>query len=150
MEPVQFSDAIRLTELTESQLREWCGKRGLFHPTVPARGSGRVALYSWHDIIALRIFRQIMSVFGGRASGWAAGMAALRDQLDGQFFPNLYGKSAIFENRRSAAIGTISSVALSGGALLVPLDPHLTVIASRATPQELQGRLPLFTQVGSS
>ena len=150
MEPVQFSDALRLTELSESQLREWCGKRGLFQPTVPARGTGRLALYSWHDIIALRVFREIISVFGGRASGWSAGVADLRGQLDGQFFPNLWGKSAIFADQRSATIGTLSTVTLSGAALLVPLDPHLTVVANRSTPEDLQGRLPLVTQLGSA
>jgi hypothetical protein len=150
MEPVQFSEALRLTELSESQLREWCGKRGLFQPTTPARGPGRLALYSWQDLIALRVFREIFSVFGGRASSWAVGIADLRRRLDGQFFPNLWGKSAIFTDQRSATLGTLSTVPLLGAALIVPLDPHLVVIASRATPEELQGRLPLITQLGWS
>jgi len=150
MEPVQFSDALHLTGLAESQLREWCGKRGLFQPTVPARGPGRLALYSWQDIIALRIFREVISVFGGRASGWAVGIADLRSQLDGQFFPNLWGKSALFADQKSAAITELSKAALSSAALLVPLDPHLAVIVNRATPEDLQGQLPLVTTVGSS
>lgn len=149
MEAVQFSDALHLTELSESQLREWCGKRGLFQPTVPARGPGRVALYSWQDLVALRIFREIFSVFGGRASSWAAGIADLRRQLDGKFFPSLWGKSAIFTDQRSATIGTLSTAPLIGTALIVSLDPHLAVIANRATPEDLQGQLPLVTQLGS-
>ena len=148
MEPVQFSDALRLTELTESQLREWCGKRGLFQPTVAARGPGRVALYSWHDLIALRIFREIFSVFGGRASSWAPGIGDLRSHLEGQFFPSLWGKSAIFTDQRSAFLGIHSNIQMSRPALFVPLDPHLTVIAERATPEELQGQLPLVTPLG--
>ncbi len=150
MEPVQFSDALRLTELSESQLREWCGKRGLFQPTVPARGPGRIALYSWHDLIALRVFREIFYVFGGRASSWAPGIGELRQRLDGQFFPSLWGKSAIFKDQRSAILGALSTPPLSGAALLVPLDPHLTVIANRAAPDQLQAELPLVTQLGSS
>ena len=150
MEPVQFSDAVRLTELSESQLREWCGKRGLFRPTVAPRGPGRLALYSWHDLIALRVFREVISVFGGRASSWSAGIADLRGQLDGQFFPNLWGKSAIFANQHSAIIGTLSATALSSAALLVPLNAHLAVIANGASPEYLQGQLALVTQVGPS
>lgn len=150
MELVQFSDALRLTELSESQLREWCGKRGLFQPTVPARGPGRVALFSWHDIIALRVFREVVLVFGGRASSWAAGVADLRQRLDGQFFPSLWGKSAIFANQQTAIIGMTLSASFSGAALIVPLDAHLTVITSGGTPEELQGQLPLVTQVGLS
>jgi hypothetical protein len=150
MELVQFSDALRLTGLSENQLREWCGKRGLFQPTVPPRGSGRIALYSWQDLIALRIFREIFEVFGGRASSWAAGITALRVCIAGQFFPNLWGQGAVFPDQRSAYLGPISALPLSGAALFVPFDPHLAVISSQATPEELQGQLPLVTQVGSS
>jgi len=150
MDLLQFSDAVRLTELSESQLRDWCGKRGLFQPTVPARGSGRVALFSWQDVIALRIFREIFSVFGGRASSWAEGIRELRGNLDGQFFPNLWGKSAIFINQNSAAIEIASKMGVSGPALIVPLDPHLTVISDLASPEELQGQLQLITRWSKS
>lgn len=150
MEPVQFSDALRLTELSESQLREWCGKRGLFQPTVPARGPGRIALYSWQDLIALRVFREIFQVFGGRASSWAIGIGELRLCLAGQFFPNLWGRCAIFPDQRSAYLGLLSMLPSTRAALFVPLDPHLAVISCRATPEELQGQLQLVTKVRSS
>lgn len=149
MEPVQFSDAMHLTGLSESQLREWCGKRGLFQPTVPARGPGRVALYSWQDLIALRVFREIFQVFGGRASSWSAGIGELRGCLSGQFFPNLWGRGVIFPDRSSAYLGTLTTLPSSSAILFVPLDPHLAVISDRATQEELQGRLPLVTQVGA-
>lgn len=150
MEPVQFSDALRLTELSESQLREWCGKRSLFQPTVPARGPGRVALYSWQDLIALRVFRDILQDFGGKASSWSVGIAEFRVCLSGQFFPNLWGRSAVFPNQHSAYLGSISTLPAVGAALFVPLNPHLEVIANLATPEEMQGQLPLVTQVGAS
>ena len=150
MELMQFSDAVRLTELPENQLREWCGKRGLFLPTVPARGSGRVSLFSWQDIIALRIFRELTSVFGGKASGWATGVTHLRQSLDGQFFASLWGKSVIFANQQTATIGKPITSPLVSAALIMPLNPHLEVITSGATNEELQGQLPLVTQVGSA
>lgn len=148
MEPVQFSDALRLTELSESQLREWCGKRGLFQPTVPARGPGRIALYSWQDLIALRVFREVFQVFSGRASSWAVGIGELRLCLAGQFFPNLWGKGVIFPDQHSAYLGTLNTVSSAGAVLFVPLDPHLAVISNRATSAEMQGQLPLVTPVG--
>lgn len=150
MEPVQFSDAVRLTELSESQLREWCGKRGLFQPTVQARGPGRLALYSWQDLIALRVLREIFQVFGGRASSWSAGITELRGCLAGQFFPSLWGRGAVFPNQNSAYLTNSSTPPTTSAALFVPLDPHLTVISGRAAPEELQGQLPLFTRVGGS
>ncbi len=149
MEHVQFSDALRLTELSNNQLREWCGKRGLFQPAVPARGPGKVALYSWQDLVALRVFREIFSEFGGRASSWAVGVGELRECLSGQFFPNLWGQVAIFPDQSSAYLGTNLSLPTTCPALFVPLDPHLDVISQRATPEELQGKLPLFTKLGS-
>lgn len=149
MEPVQFSDALVLTGLSESQLREWCGKRGLFQPTVPARGPGRVALYSWQDLIALRVFREIVSVFGGRASGWAAGVVDLRRCLDGQFFPNLWGRAAVFTDQNSAKVDAVAARTLTVAALIVPLDPHLAVLANRSTSEDLQAQLPLFATVES-
>lgn len=150
MEPVQFSDALRLTELSENQLREWCGKRNLFQPTVPARGPGRVALYSWQDVIALRIFRDILQDFGGKASSWAVGIAELRMCLSGQFFPNLWGRGAVFPNQRSAYLGSLQTLPVIGGTLFMPLDPHLDVIANLATPEEMQGQLPLVTQLAAT
>lgn len=149
MEHVQFSDALRLTELSQNQLREWCGKRGLFQPAVPARGPGKVALYSWQDVVALRVFREIFSEFGGRASSWSVGIGGLRDCLSGQFFPNLWGKVAIFPDQRTAYLGTSLSLPTAGPALFVPLDPHLDVISQQATPDELQGKLPLVTKLGA-
>lgn len=148
MEPVQASDALRLTGLSESQLREWCGRRGLFQPAVPARGPGRLALYSWQDIVALRIFLEIFAVFGGRASGWAGGIKHLRRLLDGQFFPTLWGKSAIFADRNSAALVATFQLPLTATALIVPLDPHLVVVANLSRPEDAQGELPLVTSVG--
>src|SRR5271166_2692692 len=150
MKLVQSSDALRMTGLSESQLREWCGRRGIFQPAVPARGSGRLALYSWQDIIALRILLEIFTTFGGKASGWASGIRDLRQRLDGQFFPNLWGKFAIFTDRNSAVLGAASQISLSGAALIVPLDPHLMVLADTSAPGDTQGQLPLITSVGSS
>ena len=149
MEPVQSSDALRLTGLTESQLREWCGRRGIFQPAVPARGPGRLALYSWQDIIALRILLEIFTTFGGKASGWAEGIKELRQQIDRQFFPNLWGKFAIFADRNSAMLSTASQISLPRAALIVPLDPHLVVLADLSAPGDVQGQLPLITTVGS-
>ena len=128
-------------------MREWCGKRGLFAPTVKARGPGRVALYSWQDVVALCVFREIFGLFGGRAISWAEGIAELQRCLAGQFFPNLWGRCAVFADQRSAIVLPSSSLTLSGPALVMPLDPHLSVIADQATPEEMQGQLPLITKL---
>lgn len=149
MEPVQSSDALRMTGLSESQLREWCGRRGIFQPAVPARGPGRLALYSWQDVIALRVLLEIFTTFGGKASAWAGGISDLRQRLNGQFFPDLWGKFAIFADRNTAILGSASQISLSGAALIVPLDPHLTALANRPALDDVQGQLPLITSIGA-
>lgn len=148
MELVQSSDALRLTGLSRNQLREWCGRRGIFEPAVPARGSGRFALYSWHDIIALRILLEIFTVFGGRATSWTEGIRSLRRHLDRQFFPTLWGKAAIFYDRNSVLIADMSTASHSQAALVVPLDPHLNTLTKQTDQTILQGDLPLLTSLG--
>lgn len=150
MELVQSSDALRLTGLSDNQLREWCGRRGIFQPAVPARGSGRLSLYSWQDIIALRILLEIFTIFGGRASRWAVGIRNLRALLDGQFYPSLWGKAAIFTDRNSVLIGDASEISHPTTVLIVQLDPHLQVLASPSAPGELQSELPLLASFGST
>jgi hypothetical protein len=71
----------------------------------------------------------------------------LRGCLAGQFFPNLWGRGAVFLNQHSAYLGTLGTLPNSSAVLFVPLDPHLTALSSRATPEELQGQLPLVTPV---
>ena len=150
MELVQASDALRLTGLSDNQLREWCGRRGIFQPAVPARGSGRLALYSWQDILALRILLWIFTEFGGRASAWADGINTLRRALDGQFFPALWGKAAIFTDCKSATIAPVTNEPHSAPILIVPLDPHLKVLTGPTAPKEMQSQLPLISSIGSS
>ena len=150
MELVQSSDALRLTGLSDNQLREWCGRRGIFQPAVPARGSGRLSLYSWQDIIALRILLEIFTAFGGRASRWAGGIRNLKELLDGHFFPSLWGKAAIFTDRNSVLIADASSISHPTTVLVVQLDPHLKVLVSPSTPGDLQAQLPLLASVAST
>ena len=149
MELVQASDALRLTGLSDNQLREWCGRRGIFQPAVPARGKGRLALYSWHDMVALRILREIFTGFGGRASSWAGGINTLRRELDGQFFPALWGKAAIFPDCRSATIAPVTNGPHSAAVLIVPLDPHLKVLIGPTAPKDMQSQLPLVSSIGT-
>ena len=150
MELVQSSDALRLTGLSDNQLREWCGRRGIFQPAVPARGSGRLSLYSWQDIIALRILLEIFTAFGGRASRWADGIRNLKELLDGHFFPSLWGKAAIFTDRNSVLIADASSISHATTVLVVQLDPHLKALVSPSALGELQAQLPLLASVGST
>ena len=147
---VQASDALCLTGLSESQLREWCGRRGILQPAIPARGSGCPALYSWQDIVALRVLLEIFTAFGGKAGGWAGAITSLRRLLDTYSFPNLWSKAAVFLDCTSASIADASSVEHSKSVLVVPLDPHLSAVSqSPLEKEDRQGQLPLIAGLRS-
>lgn len=144
----QASDVVRLTGLSKHQVTEWCGRRAIFRPIVPARGPGRVALYSWQDIIALRVLLEIFTVFGGKASEWATGIGEFRKLLEGQSFLTLRGKVAIFRDRSSVSITDASSLPDMATALIVSLDSHCEVLAAPLAPEDPQGEFLLLTDVG--
>lgn len=150
MRLVQASDALRLTGLSENQLREWCGRRGILQPAIPARGSGRPVLYSWQDIVALRVLLEIFTAFGAKASGWADGINELRCLLATHSFPSLWDKAAVFLDCTSASIAEAASISHSVPALVVPLKPHLVAVSRNSLGEEnRQGQLPLISGLGS-
>jgi hypothetical protein len=149
MEPVQFSDAVRMTGLSANQLREWCGKRALFRPTVQSRGSGRVALYTWQDLLALRVFHEVVGLFGGRASDWAGAINHFRTSLIGQSFPSLWGKAVVFNNHFSSLVVPRDKVDIEKSVLSIQLTDHLIVLSEFGTSLEVQGELPLVSPLRS-
>ena len=102
-----------------------------------------MALYSWQDLISLRIFGEVFRVFGGRASGWTTGIADLRQKLDGQFFPNLWGQAALFSSQNSVELVSLQSTSINTAALIIPLDPHLAHLADHVAENELEKQMLL-------
>lgn len=143
MKLVQASDAVRLSGLTEHQLREWCGRRAVVIPDVPAAGRGRHALFSWQTILSLRILKELHSRFGVKVVAWRQAMAACQQLLQGRPFPSLWDASMAFPSTSEATL-TLNWEGLGETAcIVVPLHPHLCALASHeSAPPELQ--LPLF------
>jgi hypothetical protein len=141
----QAADALEVTGLTRSQLREWCGRsrRDLIQPDVDPEGPGRHALYAWQTLLVLRLLKSLQSDFALEVGAWAPAAKELRAELDRVAFPTLWRCSAYFPSRETARlIDSISEVGETGG-IVVPLEPHLTVLAARLSlpgPQQL----PLF------
>ena len=144
----QASEVVRLTCLSRHRLTEWCGRRSIFQPLVPASGIGRVALHSWQDIIALCLLLEIFTVFGGRTSNRAIGIGELRQLLERQSFLTLRGKAAIFRDRTSVSIADVRTMLDMPPAPVVSLDSHCEVFAAAFAPEESQGQLLLPAHVG--
>src|ERR1700723_3289720 len=104
MNLVQASDAARLSGLTSHQLREWCGRRSVVSPDVPAAGRGRHALFSWQTIIALRILNELHGRFGVEVSAWRQAIARCQELLRGRAFPSLWGASIVFPSATNAVL----------------------------------------------
>jgi hypothetical protein len=146
MSLVQASDAARLSGLTPHQLREWCGRREVVTADVPPAGRGRLALFSWQTILALRVLNEIHQRFGVEVIAWRDAIRELQAVLKGRSFPSLWGEVAVFPSAREALLKVEGERNAQGSFLSVSLNPHLEVLASPAD-FEVDTQLPLFPAV---
>ena len=131
----QSADVLEVTGLTRSQLREWTGRgrRELLSPDVGPGGPGRHALFSWQTLLVLRLLLVLHSEFAAEVGAWAPAAKDLRDKLNSTSFPSLWHLSVFFPNRHTALlVDDVSKIGHSG--LILPLEPHLTVISSKLSP----------------
>lgn len=128
----QSADALEVTGLTRSQLREWTGRgrRELISPDVSPDGPGRPALYAWQTLLVLRLLLVLHNEFAAEVGAWAPAAENLREKLDSASFPHLWYLSVFFPNRQTALlVDDVSNIGQSG--LLLPLESHLIVLASK-------------------
>ncbi|QPF91839.1 MerR family transcriptional regulator [Bradyrhizobium commune] len=146
MDLVQASDAIRLSGLTAHQLREWCGRRAVVAPDVPAAGRGRHALFSWQTILSLRVLNELHDRFGIEIIVWRPAIGHCQKIFRQSSFPALWGTSIVFPSTNDAVLVRASEKLELGAHVALPLDPHLRALAlDKAAPPELQ--LPLFAAI---
>ena len=143
MSLVQASEASRLSGLTPHQLREWCGRRAVVTADVPPAGRGRLALFSWQTILALRVLNEIHQRYSVEVSGWRIAIAQLQTHLKGCSFPSLWGAAAVFPNAQEALLKLDGDSQVKDSCLTVSLNQHLEILA---TPSQLpiETQLPLF------
>ena len=143
MHLLQASDAQRVAELSSHQLREWCIRRQLVPPDVLPQGPGRHALYSWRTILVLRLARELVVRFAIELASWRNALQALRLELAGKPFHVLWGDAVLFRSGEDALLRSLEEVIPSGG-LILPLDPHLDVIARNFHMSARPGQYNLF------
>ena len=147
---LQSADVLEVTGLTRSQLREWTGRgrRELILPDVEPAGPGRHALYAWQTLLVLRVLLVLNNEYAAEVGAWASAARNLRQKLERISFPSLWHLSAYFPNCDTALlVDDISMIGSSG--LVLPLEPHLTVLASKLSlPRPAQ--LTLFPPMAVS
>jgi hypothetical protein len=144
----QSADVLELTGLTRSQLREWTSRdrRNLVPADVEPEGPGRHALYTWQTILVLRLLKALHADFSVEVGAWAPAMNHLRQQLEGVPFPSLWRSIVHFRSREQAQLVIPPLGGNISGGVLVALDPHLLVIATKLSlpPPD---QFPLFPAV---
>lgn len=126
----QAADTLQLTGLTKSQLREWCSVRKLVPADTLPAGPGRHALFSWQTALALRLLKSIHDNWAGEVASWAEPIRAFRAAIEQTAFPSLWGAVVSFDQDRRPTLSRPTSAPIDGPALILPLDPHLLVLAS--------------------
>lgn len=143
MKMFQSFQMVELTGLTKSQLREWCSVRQLLPSDIIPEGPGTHAMFTWQTAISLRILKSIQDDWAGTVSAWAPVVRDFRAEIEGTSFPTLFGHVVVFDSLSSMIIQKETELKGGSGVLVVPLDPHLEVLASKlAIP--LPDQLPLF------
>lgn len=142
---VQASDAAKLSGLTPHQLREWCMRRAILAADVPPNGPGRHALYSWRTILSLRVLNELHVRFGAEVGGWARSIRNLRDGLEHRSFHSLWGAAALFRGRDDeTTILEVRHISIERGSIVLPLDPHLEIVAYGLKLESRVPQLQLF------
>src|SRR5687767_7809507 len=119
---VQAGAAARIAGITDHQLKEWCTRRALLPPDVPARGKGNHALFGWRSLLALRLLAVIHHEFGGTVTHWGPLLDKFRGQIEGTSFPSLFGKFALYDGERIKVVDRVVATAFSS--LTLPLEEH--------------------------
>lgn len=148
---VQSADAVALSGLSQHQLREWCGRgrRGILPADVLPGGPGRHALYSWQTLLTLRLLLKLHSEFGVEIGKLAGVAGDLRTKLQGVSFPSLWSLAAVFPSSTAVELTSTPESIMRSGGIILPLEPHLTVLAG-ALALPVDEQLPLLPPMALS
>ncbi|WP_082476077.1 MerR family transcriptional regulator [Methylobacterium sp. Leaf99] len=139
-----------LTGLTANQLREWSHRRDLIPPDVNSGGPGRPALYSWQNVLLLRLAVVLRKRFKIELQAHKDLLHALRDLFAGTPFPALRGcvlALRAMERGELLSEGMVRIGESDPDTLFLRLDPHLDVLEIEFAPRDQSRQLPLFRAV---
>jgi hypothetical protein len=144
---VQFSKAAQICGLTEHQLKEWCMRRRLVQPDVPARGRGNNALFGWRSLLAVRILAALHVRFGGTVSHWGPLVEQFRVSLEGFSFLALHGQAFVSDGHTVSLKPVAAVVSEPRASIALPLAEHLSIIIAALGHQNSDQQLQLLLPV---
>lgn len=130
MRLVPTRQATQLAELSTDQLREWTTRRALIPADLQSRGRGASAQFAWQTLLVLRIAVSLRDRFHIELEHHRPLFAALREHLSQTSFIGLWGRAlAIYDVARWEILAAGQAPASAEQAIVVLLDPHLTVLS---------------------
>lgn len=120
---------VALTGLSQDQLREWTGRRGIIAPDVRPKGPGTRALYSWQTVLLLRVTITLKSKFFIELTASGPLLAAISAKLKGLRFSEVRNTVLVIHDSNSFdLIEEWNPIAVRDGAIVIPLEPHLNAL----------------------
>ena len=107
-------------------------------------------MYTWHDVICLRLLLVLHNDFGVVLSDWSPSIRKLRKMLNGLPFQSMWGKNVFFTDKNSVLISSSQSNGGLSSGLSISLAPHLSVISADNQPVHEQRNLLLLASVGKT
>ncbi|MGO6748002.1 hypothetical protein ACCS93_37280 [Rhizobium ruizarguesonis] len=118
----------QLTGLSTEKLREWTSRRALIPADVRPKQKGSPAQFTWQTTLILRLAVLLRDQFAIELQSYKPTFAHLRKELRATSFVGLWGRSVALGPHGKCFFLDQKTQALEMDALVVHLDPHLTVI----------------------
>lgn len=121
-----------LAGLSPDRLREWAGRRGLVRADVPARGKGSQARFSWRAVLTLRIAAVLRDELRLELQAHRRMLRSLQDALAPRSFAAMRQHILAIDpggQVRVLPAGADGRCDTDNPVILIPLDPHLRVLA---------------------
>ena len=145
---VSTRQATKLTGLSTAKLREWTSRRALIPADVPPKAQGSPAQYSWQTILLLRLAVTLRERFHLELQAHCEIFRSLRCNLQEKSFLALWGKLLALHGEECWSLLDAEDIPeLAEDVLLIRLDPHLEVLATRFPmphPFSAPGQLDLY------
>lgn len=120
--------ASQLTGLSTEKLREWTSRRALVPADVRPLQKGSPAQFSWQTILVLRVAVLLRDRFGVELQFHKENFAKLREALHSASFIALWGRRLALASQGELFLLDEQAPVPAGDAILIALDPHLSVI----------------------
>ena len=147
MKHLRIGEVARVTGLTRHQVREWTERRKLVKPAVWASGTGTRNLFTWREVLALRVAATLRSKFGVDLEVVRPFFLWLQRHLEGVSFLSLWDRTIFINNGSDFAIGEEISPNIKDAMFVIPLNGYLEAIVNdmleEASPKQLS--LPLLS-----